>query len=363
MKSGSLRKFQVEIRGSARKFRCLIYTTLLALLALPVHAQFIGYVSPQTVQQTLGTAVTCTGSAQTFAINNLGQTQHYLQVAGVTGASKLQAVIQGFDVQGNVYTISDALLNAVSGTGFSVKGSGYYPRLQASITCSPGTATFTLSYSGAWGTFDSNVGTYLSGQVEKLVFNNAAENSGQAAQFITPFGSTAGQIQFTYSNAGAGGTLSIACVGISTAPIIASFTLANSTAVQLFAIPNYQCPQVSISYSTNGVAGNVVLDYFFAQPGNAPVAYQYLHVTGTTAAVVKATAGFVHTLSINLGAAGTVSIFDLPSGSCTGTPATNQVAIITATVTTLQTFTYDVNTLQGICVKASVAMDLTVSAQ
>lgn len=346
------------------------FTLALAVLALAgcvaprrAQAQFIGYVSPQTVQQSLATNATCTGSAQTFAISNIGQTQHYLQISGVAGASKLQAVLQGFDTQGNVYTISDTLLNAVSGTGFAVKGSGYYPKVQASITCSPGTATFTASYSGAWGTFDTPAGTYLQGQIEKLVFNNVAENAGQAAQFPTPFGSSAGQIQFLYSNAGAGGTLTISCLAISTSPIIATFSLANTASVQLLSIPNYACPQVSISYSTNGQAGNVILDYFFSQPGSAPLAYQYTHVTATTATSAKATTGFLHTVTINTGGAGTLSIFDLASASCTGTPATNTVGVITAVAGTTQTYTYDVNLLNGICVKASVAMDYTVSAQ
>lgn len=86
-------------------------------------------------------------------------------------------------------------------------------------------------------------------------------------------------------------------------------------------------------------------------------------VTTTTATVVKATAGTIHTVTFNTGAAGTFKIFNLASASCTGTPSTNLFATITATTTTVQTLTYDANLSNGICVQASVAMDVTVVAQ
>ena len=105
------------------------------------------------------------------------------------------------------------------------------------------------------------------------------------------------------------------------------------------------------------------LAYSFYPPGALPTGGLATNVTGTTATAVKASGGLLHTLTVNTGGAGTITIFDLPGASCTGTPATNQRATITVTATTLQTFTYDVYLSQGICVKASVAMDFTVSSQ
>lgn len=92
--------------------------------------------------------------------------------------------------------------------------------------------------------------------------------------------------------------------------------------------------------------------------------YQYGHITTTTATPLGTSNGrLFHTLNINTGGAGTVKVFDLANASCTGTPATNVVASITATATTLQTFTFDATMTNGLCVQASVAMDLTVTYQ
>jgi len=343
--------------------KSFIFAALL-LLAWTAQAQFIGFVSPQTVQQTLANGVNCTGAAQTFAINNLGQTQHTLSVASVIGAQKFQGEIDGIDRQGNVFRISD-ILEPLSGI---VSASGYFPQFQVQITCSPNTATFSASYSGTSVTPLSPVGAYLSAQIDKVNFDAAPENASVTDVGVqTPFGSSAGTFLFQYNTASiAGSILTIFCKpsGIGTLSQIFTVNLANVTTVQSFQIPDTVCPFMNVGYTTGGGGANTfTTDYVFSVPGRAVPAQQFTHITGTTATVVKATPGYLHTLSINLGGAGTVSVFDLASAACTGTPATNQVAIITATATTLQTFTYDVNTLNGICVKASVAMDLTVSAQ
>jgi hypothetical protein len=49
-----------------------------------------------------------------------------------------------------------------------------------------------------------------------------------------------------------------------------------------------------------------------------------IHDTGTSATVVKASPGTLHSLVINNpGASAVISIFDLAGASCTGTPSTN----------------------------------------
>jgi hypothetical protein len=330
------------------------------------QAQFIGYVSPQTVQQTLATAKTCSGAVQTLAINNLGQTQHYLQVASVAGVTSFKAQLVGQDGFGNTYPISDVLM-VNGGNQGNVKGSGYFPAIFLQVTCTPNTATYSASYSGAWGTFDSTVGSYLSAQTDKSVFSGLAENANQTLSFQTPFASSAGQISFSYSAGGAGGSINVQCANNQFAGAFAaqvfSATLANTTSPQLFQVGDFPCPTLTLNYVNNGTGGTISAEYGFNQPGQARLANQYTHITGTTATVVKATYGVLHTVSINTGGAGTVSVFDLASASCTGTPSTNTVAVITAVAATLQTFTYDTNLLNGICVKASAAMDITVSAQ
>jgi hypothetical protein len=343
-----------------------LFALAILLLSSLSEAQFIGYVSPQTVQQTLATNRFCTGALQTFAINNLGQTQHYLQVASISGATSFKAQFVGQDGFGNTYPISDALMLSSGNVG-SVRGTGYFPAIFVQVTCTPNTATYSASYSGAWATFDVSAASYLTAQTDKAVFSGLAENANQTASFPPPFASSAGQISFSYSAGGAGGTLVITCTnnlfgGGSPAQVF-SASLANTTSPQLFQVPDLPCPSLTVTYNNNSTSGTISTEYTFNQPGQNHIAYQYMHVTGTTATVAKATYGVLHTLTVNTGGAGTISIFDLASASCTGTPATNTVAVITAVAATLQTFTYDVNLLNGICVKASVAMDFTVSSQ
>lgn len=343
----------------------------LALLVSPPGsaAQFIGYTSPQSEQQTLGVNQTCTGSPQTFAIKNLGQTQHYLSVSSLSGETQFQGEIDGIDTQGNVYRISDVLETAgfINARQGSISASGYFPKVQVSITCSPNTATYTATYSGAWGTFNSSVGSYLSAAIDKMSFNQASAASNQSDIVQTPYGSTAGTIYFGYTGWTAGnGILSVICNSnvVAGSTTVATFTTAGNNGPQAFQVPDVPCASITVQFNKNTVAATTVTaEYLFLVPGRSSSAYQYTHVTGTTATAVKATPGLLHTLSVNTGGAGTISIFDLASASCTGTPATNVVAVVTATASTLQTFTYDANFQNGICVKASVAMDFTVSAQ
>lgn len=352
-----------------RKSLLSLLSLVLAACAPPrAHAQFLGTVGLQTVQQTLATTTNCTGAAQTFAIQNLGQTQHFLSAVTQAQPTKFQAEIDGIDRQGNVYRISDVLENAFTalvaqGQG-SITASGYYPKIQAVVTCSPITATFSLTYSGSQVTFTKNSGSYLSAQIDKVNFGLADGTVNQLDTIPTPFGSTAGTIYFTYTGAVAGGNLKVNCVGNQfTTNSVLSVTLANVNSLQVFQVPDNNCPLIQVSYTSGGAATTVTAEYIFSLPGRTTPATQYTHIVGTTATAVKPISGFLHTLAINTGGAGTVSIFDLATAACTATPSTNTVAVVTATATTLQTFTYDVNMLNGICVKASVAMDLTVSAQ
>jgi hypothetical protein len=252
---------------------------LLVLAAWPARAQFIGYTSPQTVQQSLATSLACTGAAQTFAISNLGQTQHYLNVAAVTGTTNFQAEIDGIDRQGNVVRISDVL--EPSGAGFpftsgSLYGGGYFPKIQVVITCSPGTATYTASYSGAWATFNGNAGSYLAGQIDKVTFNAISAGVNQSDTVQTPFGSSAGTLYFKFNTTSlAGTTLQVICSTVTgfggtilTTGIPAlTVTPANTTTGQIFQVPETSCPFAKVSYTTVGGGTTITAEYVFATPG------------------------------------------------------------------------------------------------
>lgn len=239
-----------------------------AFVTSVAHAQFIGYVSPQTENQTLATSLLCTGSAQTFSINNLGQTQHWLSISNVTGATQFQAEIDGIDRQGNVIRISDMIEPIANGV---VYGSGSYAQLQAKVTCSPNTATFTAIYSGGWGTTNGNAGGYLSAQIDKQDFSGASSGSNQSDTFQTPFGSSAGTIFFKYNtSAPTGSTLAVQCTttgGALNTTNAFTVTLAPLVAVQVFQIPDTACPQVTVAYTSGGAAATFNTEFLFAVPG------------------------------------------------------------------------------------------------
>jgi hypothetical protein len=261
------------VRGSKLSFVTILLIALIGCIPPPrAHAQFIGYTSPQTEQQSLATALNCTGAAQTFAINNRGQTQHYLSIASVTGAQTFQAEIDGIDKQGNVYRMSDVL--EMAGISTTRQGSlyagGYFPKVQISITCAPATATFTASYSGAWGTFNNSAGTYLTAQIDKLNFFTAPANVNQQDMVQTPFGSAAGTLYFQYVGSSvANGTLSVLCStnGLATVTTAFTTTLANSTLTQVFQIADTSCPFATVAYGSPGGGTTVSAEYVFALPG------------------------------------------------------------------------------------------------
>ncbi len=360
--------------------RLLLASLLLCLFASSSRAQFSGYPSPQTVSSTPFSNVACTGSNQTAVVQNLGQTVHSAYLISTTAGSGTM-VIQGSNDGVNFQNISEVATIAgfIAGTPNSfVIGSGYYPVVRVVVNCpTTGSPTFTVQYSGTSVTAGPLYGAQALTQFDKTIADGLSVSSSFTQNsFQPPFGNSAGTLYFKYSGANipTGSTIAIQCNPGVAVPAagglisVLSQTLANTAPLQVFAVAAQPCATISVTYTSGGAgaATSFYCDYLFASPGQTPgsPANSYSHITGITATVVKGTPGFLHTLTVNLGAATVVSIFDLASAACTGTPATNQVANITLTATTLQTFIYDVTMLNGICVKASVTgEDLTVSYQ
>lgn len=95
-------------------------------------------------------------------------------------------------------------------------------------------------------------------------------------------------------------------------------------------------------------------------PPAANAHYAYINSAATTA--VKGGPGFLHTVTINGGTAGVVTLYDIGQGGCTGTPASGKFATIETIGTTNPTsLLYDIQTLNGICVVTATAADVTVS--
>lgn len=353
--------------------RWLWLSALCAVLGSQAQAQFIGNVSQQSTASTPFNASTCTAAlaAGPVLVQNVGQGAHFA-VASASSVTSLTYTIQASYDGILFFDISDVGTGPANGSDTTeISGTGAYPVLAVDVSsCTPGSATFTLKYSGISMAPGAPVGSSLNGQVVKhIVAAGTAGTTFATAALRAPFASASGTLSFSYGVTGpSGSTLQVNCISnvLGSGPIIfGPVTLATTGAViQTFNVAPFSCPLFTVAYTSGGASSATYsLDYSFALPGLPVPAFQYTHITGTTATVIKGTLGVVHTVAINTGAAGTVSLFDLPAASCTGTPSTNTVAVITAVSGTLQTFTYDANFLNGICLKASAAMDLTVAAE
>jgi hypothetical protein len=362
------RQFLPSLKKRLAKLTAVFILASCLLPLASIHAQAPVSIVP--TQQTLAPAGTaCTGSAQTFTVQNRNQTQHYAYAAS-TLITNLTMKIQGIDAIGDVYTISDLLATSSSTVGGSqaLLGSGYFPTVQVVITCFPAvTGSFELSYAGAQATTNVNVGSYLVSQADKAFALAAPAATSYSVNFFTPpFVNSYGLVTFAYTGAGpTGSTVTVQCQNeVGLGPLF-TFNLATTTLVtQSFPVPAGPCSTVSVAYNPGGASASTYnFDYFFISPGTSQNNI-YTHIPGTTATVVKAGPGVVHTVVVGTPAAGTISLFDLASASCTGTPATNVVSVITATSTfPAAPEIYDVLFNNGICVKASATMDITISSQ
>lgn len=350
-----------------------------ALCPSPARAQFLGYTSPQTVLSNVASGVLCTGAAQNFSTSNaalnalnfrnLGQTQHQATLVLSGATTNTTFVMQGVDSHGIAINISPIV--QPGGTNATVTGSGAFAEINIQVTCSA-PQTFNLTYSGSSATVPVQGGTQFSNNIDQFIFNGQTGGSNQTGVvFDTPFGNSSGILRFQYNSANvAGSLLSVLCIngngGASVTLEEFDFVLANALGTQTFRVPPATCPQAQVTYTSGGAGGPIQTEYILDALGgavNTTLGF-YTHVTGTTATAVKATSGTLVSVTVNTPAVGAISVFDLPAASCVMTPATNVVAVITATVTApLATFSYNTSLLNGICVKASAAMDFTVSAQ
>lgn len=121
------------------------------------RAQFIGFTGLQTVSALLANNATCTGSAQNFPVQNLGQISH--QASATSTASSFTMEIDGTDATGATYRISNPAASFVNGATVSyiVQGYGYYAITKIVVTCTAA-STFSLSYSGGQAAFNTLVG-------------------------------------------------------------------------------------------------------------------------------------------------------------------------------------------------------------
>jgi hypothetical protein len=352
------------MEGQMKRFAVPILSLLLLMgcAARRAQAQFIGYVSPQTVQATLATNTPCTGVQQNFTtgntpgFQNTGQTQHYAFITYVGTPAKASASIQGLDVAGNATTISDTMQGQPinSGIGSSViVGLGYFPQIRISVVCSVGTS-FNLTYMGSSATAFLPQGTQITTEVDKILFAGApAGSSDTSIPAVTPFGSSAGQLVFSYvgGSGPAGSTLQVDCGGstsTSAFPLAKAqsflFNVAQVTTQQIFVVPSSSCPNFRVQYNSGGASANTFnLEYFFNQVGAAPT-FQYKNITTNGSTQVKTGFGYLHNVVINgVGTGETLTLFD--NTSCAGTKIGTITAVAGAAV-----YPFDSQFTFGLCV-------------
>jgi hypothetical protein len=92
----------------------------------------------------------------------------------------------------------------------------------------------------------------------------------------------------------------------------------------------------------------------------APNGAQYLWIHTATTTVVRNGVGYLNAVTINGGTGGAVTLYDIASSGCTGTPASGQFATI-ASATAPVSLIYNISTKNGLCVVTAAATDVTVS--
>ena len=363
----SMKKRLAKLSGAA-VFLLLVFLQSCAMR--PAYAQTPVTIVP--TQQSLVTNGTCTGSAQSFFINNRNQSQHYVSVSlgGSGNTNQFTMFIQGIDISNNVFQISDTLAMSGGGPQFAVlAGSGYYPTVKVVVFC-VGANTFSLNYSGSTGTSNLIVGNYQSAQLNKALANGAASGTTIGYPIQAPYSNSSGYIVFQNNGAGpSGSVISVACLdaaGTLTNQNFAFSLVATTTIIQTFPVPASPCINLQVSYIAGGAsASSYILQYMFQNPGQTNLTLSVpAHITGTTATAVKGNNGTLTALNLNTSASGTISIFDLATAACTGTPSTNTIAVLTVAATEIaRSIPFNTYFQNGICIKASVAMDLTVGYQ
>jgi hypothetical protein len=225
-----------------KKFRAISLITMAALLlggifASPASAQFIGYSSPQTVNQKVFGAQTtaavspasspfpCTAINGTpCGIPNLGQSIHSVTytianpcTTGFFMDMRIEATNDGstwFAISEDATDQNSGLVQGSSVGGLTAVGSyaGYRLNL-VSIACSSGQVpAITAFYSGTSTSNPTNVGAfYQSSPYRKVIIQNLATTAAGATPAVTinaPNGNTAGALYVSCFIAASGATTS-----------------------------------------------------------------------------------------------------------------------------------------------------------
>ncbi len=251
----------------------LLLATLFA--AALCQAQFIGFVSQQSVTSLPFNATTCTAAlaAGLVVVPNIGQGAHFATAFPGTTTTLLYSIQGSYDGV-NYFDISDAATGTVNSSGLTgVTGTGYYPAVGIRISaCTPAASTISVRYSGISMPPGAPLGTNQQGQLVKNLATQSPANASLSTLAIrSPFGSSAGMLQFVYTGAAgpAGSTLSVGCGSNSAfVPVVfGPFPILTTTALvtQTFPLPATSCDYFLVNYATGGASAALFnLDFAFS---------------------------------------------------------------------------------------------------
>ena len=226
-------------------------------------AQFLGFTSPQTVEQIVFNAVVAPQASAAGLIPNLGQTVHYLVYTTAGTITKLSIQLEGSVDGTNWIRISDTASDTLTGGVFA---NIYLPFIRANLTTLTGGGSVTASYTGTSVSAGAPAGVFAtSGVNNKTLAVGAPANTTVTYTVDPPRGNSSGVITFKYSAALAGGTLGVTG-GPDTshlAVLLSPITLANSNAVQIFTVGGSPANVLQVTYTAPGATA-VTYDAYYA---------------------------------------------------------------------------------------------------
>lgn len=246
----------------------------LFLLVPSAFAQFLGYVSPQTVSQHLAANLACTGAIQRFITSNLGQTTHVLQWVNTPASSHITVSLNASNDGIGFFTFSDV---ATVPSGI-LQATGYYPVVAAEVVCPVG-GTFTLDYQGTSTFALQPTGFANRAEFVKAMAISAPANANFSQIITVPYGSSGGLLYFSYGGAPgepAGSTLTVTASGLNVsglAPItlLPAQVIAQNANLQAFIVPAVPTVQITLTYTSGGASTqpfSAEVDFF--KPGQQP---------------------------------------------------------------------------------------------
>jgi hypothetical protein len=231
--------------------RRTLLLAMLAMLALPARAQFIGYTSSQTTSQTVFTSQAANAVSPTMA--NIGQAAHYLTICNTSfvGTVSLEASGDGTFAAPNTVASGNYALSVGPGDSgcHTLQAGGYFPAVRVRVS----------NYS------TGSVSAWYTGIASPISFAPAALNTqGQASPIACDLES--GPNSYLQS-AIASAQIGITGLRIYVCSITISFSTGTTAGVLSFGSSSGSCAAYSAVYSLNITANTPQILHLVGGPG------------------------------------------------------------------------------------------------